>query len=113
MIRPTQQEFERAITQSPPLTDLQQHFNLSTFDLKLIVIALAPAAPLIHHGILHLIPEHNQPHAPFLAHFLSLDEQITRFILDIPGLDTLPSFNKVQSGSVPMQRVIPSPYTSL
>jgi ATP-dependent 26S proteasome regulatory subunit len=130
-----QQEFERAITQSPRLNDLQQHFNLSTFDLKLIAIALAPeidlryeriyaflqddvnrkrptvelalnllchdpsskisqrihlapAAPLIHHGILHLIPEHNQPHAPFLAHFLSLDEQITRFILDIPGLDT-------------------------
>ena len=114
---------------------LQKAFGLSSFELNLIVIALAPefdlryerfyaylqddvtrkrptidlalnllcsevaaklerrthflpSAPLIDQGILHLIPDPHQVQSSFLSHYLKLDEQITSFLLGLPGLDS-------------------------
>jgi SpoVK/Ycf46/Vps4 family AAA+-type ATPase len=113
---------------------LKESFELSDFDLDLILIALAPEidlryerlyaylqddvtrkrpsvdlalnllcasaedkllrrdrfasnAPLIRHQLLHLIPDPNQSQPPLLAHYLKLDEQIVRLLLEQEGLD--------------------------
>ena len=44
-------------------------------------------APLIQHGLLHLIADPNQVQPPLLAHSIKLDEQIVRFLLGHAGLD--------------------------
>jgi SpoVK/Ycf46/Vps4 family AAA+-type ATPase len=126
--------FAKEIRQSKPLSQLQQMFNLSDFDLALVTIALAPEidlryeriyaylqddvtrkrptvelalnllcdsaetklrrrahltsnSPLMRCGILHLAGDVNHAQPSFLAYALKLDEQIVRFLLDIPGLD--------------------------
>jgi AAA+ superfamily predicted ATPase len=120
--------------ESTRLAWLAQAFDLSRFDLDLILIALAPEldrryerlyaylqddvtckrptvdlalnllcsdavakldrrahfatdAPLIWHGLLHLIPDSNQLPPPLLAHHFKLDEQIVRLLLGQNGLD--------------------------
>ena len=117
------------------LSGLQQTYGLSTFDLAIVIIALAPEldrryerlyaylqenvtytlpsvdlalnllcpsgatkllrrnhfpldAPLIHHGLLHLIPDPNQVKSTLLGHFLVLDEQVIRLLLGQKGLDS-------------------------
>lgn len=117
-----------------PLTWLAHAFGLSSFDVDLILIALAPEldlryerlyaylqddvtrkrpsvdlalnllcpsaeaklkrrghfaveAPLIRHGLLHLIPDPNQLRPPLLAYYLKLDEQIVHLLLGQEGLD--------------------------
>ena len=107
---------------------LQQQFNLTDFDLDLLLIALAPeidrryeriyaylqddvtrkypsvdlafnllcisaadrlsrrarfaaTAPLIHHGLIHLIPDSQDLSPSLLNHYLRLDEQIVQFLL--------------------------------
>ncbi|MEG4343064.1 AAA family ATPase [Microcoleus sp. A003_D6] len=47
----------------------------------------SPDAPLIHHHLLHLISDPNQPNSTLLAKTLKLDEQIVRFLLGNKGLD--------------------------
>jgi AAA+ superfamily predicted ATPase len=126
--------FAEAIRQSKPLSQLQQMFDLSGFDLALVAIALAPEidlryeriyaylqddvtrkrptvelalnllcdsaatklrrrthlisnSPLMRCGILHLAGDANHAQPSFLAYALKLDEQIVRFLLDIPSLD--------------------------
>ena len=46
------------------------------------------AAPLGAEGLLHLLPDPNHVHPPFLAHYLKLDEQVVRMLLGLTGLDT-------------------------
>jgi hypothetical protein len=125
------QDFGQALGQSPQLMQLQRLFQLSSVDLALVVIALAPEidlryeriyaflqddvtrkrptvelalnllcdsfinklkcraqltadAPLIRYDILHLTGEAT---AASLAYTIKLDDQISRFLLGIPGLD--------------------------
>ncbi len=113
---------------------LREAFNLSTFDIGLIIIAVAPEvdlryerifaylqdditrkrpsvdlalnllcssaeaklmrhshfvadAPLLRHKLLQLIPDPNQIQPPLLSHYLKLDDQIIRLLLDRGGLD--------------------------
>jgi AAA+ superfamily predicted ATPase len=120
--------------ESTRLAWLAQAFDLSPFDVDLILIALAPEldlryerlyaylqddvtrkrpsvdlalnllcpdavakldrrahfatdAPLIWHGLLHLIPDPNQLPPPLLAHHFKLDGQIVRLLLGQNGLD--------------------------
>ncbi|MCA1634197.1 MAG: ATP-binding protein [Acidobacteria bacterium] len=47
----------------------------------------SPDAPLVVEGLLHLLPDPNHIHPPFLAHYLKLDEQVVRLLLGLPGLD--------------------------
>lgn len=120
--------------QSPTLTWLQRVFDLSLFDLDVMLIALAPEldlryerlyaylqddvtrkrptvdlmldllcpdagekldrrihfgadAPLVHEGLIHLVPDPNQAQPPLLSHYVKLDEQIMRLILGEASLD--------------------------
>jgi len=49
--------------------------------------ALGGGAPLIRQELLVLVPDPNQVWPPFLGHYLSLDDQITQFLLGQVGLD--------------------------
>jgi AAA+ superfamily predicted ATPase len=116
------------------LSWLEHAFGLSSFDIDVVVITLAPeldlryerlyaylqndvsrkrptvdlvlnllcpsiaaklarrehfavTAPLIRHGLLHLLPDPHQVQPPLLAHYLKLDEQIVRLLLGQEGLD--------------------------
>ena len=120
--------FTQLVSSSSTLTNLYQSFDLSLFDVVLVLIALAPEldlryeriyaylqddvtrkrpsvdlalnllcvsaseklkrlghfaadAPLVHQGLLLLLPEPNQIKPPLLAHYLRLDEQIVRYLL--------------------------------
>lgn len=120
---------------SSRLACLQQTYGLSSFDLDVLLIALAPeldlryqrlyaylqddiakkrptvdlalnllcrtaaekitrrdrfgsSAPLWRHRLVQSIADPNQPHTPLLAHYLKLDDQITRFLLGQAGLDS-------------------------
>ncbi len=113
---------------------LQQAFELSAFELDIILIALAPEidlkyerlyaylqddvtrkrptldlalnllcpspaaklarynsfsadAPLLRHGLLHLLTDSRQLQPPQLSHYLKLDAQVVRFLLAQRGLD--------------------------
>lgn len=50
-------------------------------------IHFATDAPLIAHGLVHLIADTNQAQPPLLAHYLKLDDQIVSFILNEPSID--------------------------
>ncbi len=47
----------------------------------------AAEAPLIHHGLVHLVAEDSQTRVSLLAQELHLDDTVTRFLLGQPGLD--------------------------
>jgi hypothetical protein len=127
---------------------LKRAFDLSTFDIDLILIALVlefdlryerlyaylqddvskkrptidlalnllcpsaaekparrarfePDAPLVRHGLLHLLPDPHQAQPPLLAYYLKLDEQIVRFLLGQDGLDArLASFCQMVQATV-------------
>ncbi|MCG5212162.1 ATP-binding protein [Streptosporangium sp. KLBMP 9127] len=49
---------------------------------------VAPDAPLIRHGLLHLVVDADQPHQPLLARALKVDEQILHLLLGEPTLDS-------------------------
>ncbi len=51
-------------------------------------IHFAPDAPLIRHNLLHKLPSDNRTNSTFLAQELHLDEQVVRFLLAQPGIDT-------------------------
>jgi len=117
-----------------PLRWLQQTFELSNFDVGLVVIAIAPEvdqryerlyaylqddvtrkrptldlalnllctsiaeklarrvhlttdAALIQHGLVQLLADPNQVHPPLLSHYLKLDDQVIRLLLNLRGLD--------------------------
>jgi hypothetical protein len=58
-------------------------------------------APLMRHGLLHLLPDPHQVQPPLLAHALKLDEQIVRLLLGHEGLDArLAAFCQVVQPSV-------------
>ncbi len=123
------------IRSDSPLAWLQKTFSLSSFDLDILAIAIAPEldrhyesvyiylqdeisnkrptvdlvlnllcsslpeklsrrkhfttnAPLIHHHLLHLSSDPHQQQQTLLSQHLILDSQITRFLLQQPGLDS-------------------------
>ncbi|MUG93193.1 AAA family ATPase [Scytonema sp. UIC 10036] len=47
----------------------------------------APNAPPIRHGLLHLIADGHQTQPAFLSYALKVDEQVSRFLRQQPGLD--------------------------
>lgn len=48
----------------------------------------APDAPLLRHGLLHLVGDRNQVKSTLLAQYLQLDEQVIRLLLGQKGLGT-------------------------
>jgi len=76
------------VTRRRPTVDLALNLLCSSADERLAQrVHFAPEAPLVHHGLLHLLPDPNHPQPPLLAHYLKLDDQITRFLLGQSGLD--------------------------
>ncbi|WP_017303711.1 ATP-binding protein [Spirulina subsalsa] len=50
-------------------------------------VHFAPEAPLIHSGLLHLIPDPHQSFPSLLAHIIKLDPLVVRLLLGQEGLD--------------------------
>jgi SpoVK/Ycf46/Vps4 family AAA+-type ATPase len=76
------------VTRKRPSVDLALNLLCPSAEAKLLRRThFASKAPLIHHKLLHLIPDPNQSQPPLLAHYLKLDEQIVRLLLEQEGLD--------------------------
>jgi SpoVK/Ycf46/Vps4 family AAA+-type ATPase len=77
------------VTRRRPTVDLCLNLLCTSAGEKLARRAhFAPDAPLIGHGLLHLLPDPQQVQPPLLAHYLKLDEQIVRLLLGQNGMDS-------------------------
>ncbi|MEB3294998.1 MAG: ATP-binding protein [Synechococcales bacterium] len=71
-----------------PTVDLSLNLLCSSAMEKLIRQAcFTGEAPLIHHGLLEMIPDPNQPAPSLLAHIIKLNPQVTRLLLGDRALD--------------------------
>jgi SpoVK/Ycf46/Vps4 family AAA+-type ATPase len=76
------------VSRRRPSVDLALNLLCPTAGIKVRRRAhLAPEAPLVRHGLIHLIPDANRPASPLLAHYLKVDEQIVRWLLGERSLD--------------------------
>src|SRR5207249_1300350 len=70
---------------------------------------LGPTPPLVRHGLMHLLADADRPQPPLLAHFLKLDDQVVRLLLESPQLDPrLASVAQLFEPSVSLDDVIPA-----
>jgi hypothetical protein len=77
------------VTYTLPSVDLALNLLCASGTAKLIQRdRFAPDAPLIQHGLLHLMPDPNQVKSTLLGHYLVLDEQVIRLLLGQKGLDS-------------------------
>lgn len=77
------------VARKRPTVDLVLNLLCPSVEAKFLRRAhFAPAAPLIRHGVLHLLPDPHQVQPPLLAHAIKLDEQIVRFLLGEETLDS-------------------------
>ncbi|NJP12315.1 MAG: AAA family ATPase [Leptolyngbyaceae cyanobacterium RU_5_1] len=99
------------VTRKRPSVDLALNLLCASPSSKLTErVHLALDAPLIRHGLLHLIPDPNQPHPSLLAHFLKLDEQVVRWLLGQPGLDArLNRFSELYQPATSLAQLFLSP----
>lgn len=75
------------VNRKRPGLDLVLNLLSVTPEVRLIYRShFSPTAPLIKHGLLHLVPESSQDRPSLLAHYLVLDEQIVHFLLGQPGV---------------------------
>jgi SpoVK/Ycf46/Vps4 family AAA+-type ATPase len=76
------------VTRKRPSIDLVLNLLCPSAAAKLARRAhFASDAPLMLHRLLHLIPDPNQVQPPLLAHYLKVDEQIVRLLLEQDSLD--------------------------
>jgi SpoVK/Ycf46/Vps4 family AAA+-type ATPase len=76
------------VTRRRPCVELALNLFCSSAGMKLSRRAhFSPDAPLIREGLLQLVPDPNQVHPPLLAHYLKLDDQMVRLLLERPSLD--------------------------
>lgn len=77
------------VTRKHPSVDLALNLLCATTETKMQQRdRFAPAAPLMQHGLLHLIVDPNRAQPPLLSYFLKLDEQVIRFLMGQQGLDS-------------------------
>jgi SpoVK/Ycf46/Vps4 family AAA+-type ATPase len=77
------------VSRQRPSVDLALNLLCPTAGIKIGRRAhLAPEAPLVRHGLIHLLPDANRPVSPNLAHYLKVDEQIVRWLLGERSLDS-------------------------
>ncbi len=95
------------VTRRRPTVELALNLLCSSADAKLDRrIHFSPSAPLIRHGLLHLVPDPNQVEPSFLARYLKLDDQITRLLLGEAGLDPrLASFSELIEPSIDWEQL--------
>jgi AAA+ superfamily predicted ATPase len=76
------------VTRRRPTIDLALNLLCSSAETKLARRDhVAPGAPLIRNGIVRLVPDPSQPQPPLLALYLTIDEQILRWLLGQEGVD--------------------------
>jgi hypothetical protein len=76
------------MTRRRPTVELALNLLCPTVAAKLSRRAhFSSDAPLLRGELLHLVPDPNQTHPPLPAHYLKLDEQVVRLLLEQPGLD--------------------------
>ena len=76
------------VTRKRPTVELALNLLCSSAQEKLERRAhFSPQAPLVSEGLLHMVPDPNQVEPPLLAHYLKLDEQVTRMLLGDSSLD--------------------------
>lgn len=76
------------VTRKYPGVDLALNLLCPSAAAKLVRRThFASNAPLIRHGLLHLIPDPNQVQPPLLAHSMRLDRQIIDLLLGQDGID--------------------------
>jgi hypothetical protein len=95
------------VTRKRPMVDLVLNLLCASREEKLVRRAhFAVDAPLVRHGLLHLLPDPQQVQPPLLAHSLKLDEQIVRLLLGQEGLDArLASFCQMVQPTVSLDTV--------
>ncbi len=76
------------VTRKRPSVDLALNLLCSSAEVKLLQRShFAPDAPLIKHGLLHLIPDPHQVKPPLLSYYLKLEDQVIHFLLKQKGLE--------------------------
>lgn len=76
------------VSRRRPSVDLSLNLLCSSAAAKLARrVHFAPEAPLIRHGLLHLIPDSDQGLSSLLSHYLKLDDQLVRLLLAQTSLD--------------------------
>jgi hypothetical protein len=90
------------VTRRRPSVDLALNLLCPSAEAKIEMRArFAPDALLIRHDIIHLLPDQNQPRPPLLSHYLKIDEQIVRWLLEERSLDErLVSFSEFITSAV-------------
>lgn len=93
------------VTRRRPSVDLALNLWSSNPEAKLgNRVHFAPEAALIRHNLIHLIADPQQMHAPLLSHYLKLDDQIIRLLLEHQNLDArLAPFCEMVEPSVTME----------
>jgi SpoVK/Ycf46/Vps4 family AAA+-type ATPase len=76
------------VTRKRPCVELALNLFCPSAEAKLEWRShLSPQAPLRRYRLMHVVPDPNQVEPPFLAHYLKLDDQVTRLLLGEPGMD--------------------------
>lgn len=95
------------VTRRRPSVDLALNLLSPNPDAKLANrVHFAPEAVLIRHNLIHLITDPQQMHPPLLSHYLKLDDQIIRLLLEHQNLDArLAPFCEMVKPSVTMDEL--------
>jgi SpoVK/Ycf46/Vps4 family AAA+-type ATPase len=85
------------VSRRRPGVDLALNLLCPTVQAKLMRRShFGSHAPMIRHGLLHLIPDPNQIQPPLLAHYMKLDEQVVRLLLGQKDLSpTISPFSRL------------------
>lgn len=76
------------VTRRRPSVDLTLNLLCTTSEEKALRRQHFSAnAPLVSHGLIHLLSDRDEPGAPLLSHYLQLDGQVVNFLLGLPGPD--------------------------
>jgi AAA+ superfamily predicted ATPase len=76
------------VTRKRPTVDLALNLLCSSVDAKLTRRShFAPDAPLVFHRLIQLIADPNHVQPPLLAHYIKLDDQIFRLLVEQDTLD--------------------------
>ncbi|WP_081431165.1 ATP-binding protein [Moorena bouillonii] len=76
------------VTRRRPSIDLALNLLCPSAEAKLLQrVHFAPDAPLIKHGLLHLIPDPHQVKPPILSYYLKLDDQVIHSLLKQKSLE--------------------------
>ena len=96
------------VSRRRPSVDLALNLLCPTVQAKLMRRShFGSHAPLIRHGLLHLIPDPNQVQPPLLARYLKLDEQVVRLLLAQKDLSpTISPFSRLIKPAISLDELV-------